>query len=412
MKVGRTFLVCLICSGLALAGSLAASGASEAAPVTQTARLQELSRTLAERLESRRPALYYDLLESDQPAQQALNANPDVQLMYIRESGVPVFFITENLNAARTLSTDEVWPGGGGGFSLTGSATTLGELGEWDGGGVRTSHQEFGGRVTQMDSPGGTHYHSTHVAGTLIGEGVVSSAKGMSYQATLAAYDWNSDESEMASAAASGMHVSNHSYGYGTGWYYSSSSGDWYWYGDISVSTVEDYGFGFYSSEAETWDEIAYDAPYYTICKSAGNDRNDYPGAGVGHYYYDGGWTWSTESRDPDGGFDGYDCISWNGTAKNILSVGAVNDIPGGWTDPSDVVMSSFSGWGPTDDGRIKPDICANGVSLYSTMDGNDTDYYSLSGTSMSSPNLAGSLNSLSGTMRPHTAATLPCLQP
>ncbi|MFH1312627.1 MAG: S8 family serine peptidase, partial [Candidatus Eisenbacteria bacterium] len=282
-------------------------------------------------------------------------------------------------------------------FSLTGSATSLGELCEWDGGGVRTSHQEFGGRVTQMDSPGGTHYHSTHVAGTLIGAGVVSSAKGMSYQGTLAAYEWTNDDSEMASAAAAGMNVSNHSYGYGTGWSYSSSSGDWYWYGDVNISAVEDYGFGFYSVEAEAWDQIAYDAPYYTICKSAGNDRNDYPGAGAGHYYWDdgSGWTWSTATRDPDGGTDGYDCISWNGTAKNILSVGAVNDIPGGWTQPSDVVMSSFSGWGPTDDGRIKPDLCANGISLYSSMDGNDTDYYSLSGTSMSSPNLAGSLNLL-----------------
>jgi hypothetical protein len=166
MKVGRTFVVCLICGALALVGSLVASGTSDAAPVTNQARLERLSLELEQRLESRRPALYYDLLESDSPPQQALNANPDVQLMYMRESGLPVFYILENINAARTLSTDEVWPGGSGGFSLTGSTTSLGELCEWDAGGVRTSHQEFGGRVTQMDSPSGTHYHSTHVAGT------------------------------------------------------------------------------------------------------------------------------------------------------------------------------------------------------------------------------------------------------
>ena len=28
--------------------------------------------------------------------------------------------------------------------------------------------------------------------------------------------------------------------------------------------------------------------------------------------------------------------------------------------------MSTFSGWGPMDDGRIKPDIVAKGVSVYS----------------------------------------------
>jgi hypothetical protein len=345
-------------------------------------------------LEARRPALYYELLASDDPPQQRLNADPDVQLMYIDDQGRPVFYILENIDAAATVSTDEVWPGGSGGFSLTGSGTALGELGIWDGGGVRTTHQEFGGRVSQMDSPGGTSYHATHVAGTMIGAGADPPAKGMSYQGTLAAYDWDSDNSEMASAAAAGLNVSNHSYGYVTGWYY---SGDWYWFGDIEVSTTEDYGFGFYSGEAQTWDQIAYDAPYYTIVKSAGNDRNDAgPGPGGGHYYWDGeDWVWGTDTRESDGGSDGYDCISWNGTAKNILSVGAVDDIPSGWSDPGDVSMCSFSCWGPTDDGRIKPDLVANGISLYSCTDGGNSAYASYSGTSMSSPNLSGSLNLL-----------------
>ncbi|MCJ7809401.1 MAG: hypothetical protein MUP26_03975, partial [Desulfobulbaceae bacterium] len=38
------------------------------------------------------------------------------------------------------------------------------------------------------------------------------------------------DDSEMATAAASGLNVSNHSYASITGW--SSSGGDWYWYGN------------------------------------------------------------------------------------------------------------------------------------------------------------------------------------
>ena len=32
-----------------------------------------------------------------------------------------------------------------------------------------------------------------------------------------------------------------------------------------------------------------------------------------------------------------------------------------------DVIMSSFSSWGPTDDGRIKPDVVGDGVNILST---------------------------------------------
>ncbi|UCE67668.1 MAG: IPTL-CTERM sorting domain-containing protein [Candidatus Zixiibacteriota bacterium] len=360
---------------------------------TQTSELERLNRIFSRQLQESRPQLYYDLLTSTDSAQIRLNSDPDIQLMYINDRGMPVYYTVENLNAARTLSTDDVWPGGSGGFSLTGSGTVVGKLGIWDGGAVLAAHQELSGRVTQIDSPGGTHYHATHVAGTMIASGVQSAAKGMSYQANLTAYDWNNDNSEMSSAAASGMNISNHSYGFITGWYY---SGSWYWYGDIGISTTEDYGFGFYSGDARAWDQIAYNAPYYTIVKSAGNDRNDAgPGPGEGHYVWDGGWIWSTDTRDPDGGADGYDCISYAGTAKNIITVGAVDDITGGYSAPGDVVMSSFSGWGPVDDGRIKPDVVANGISLYSSMDDSNSAYDYLSGTSMSAPNLSGSLNLL-----------------
>jgi len=373
--------------------SFSAFPASAGSP-TNKAALQQLAITFELELDKHRPQLYYDLLNSSAPAQRVLNLNPDIQLIKINDHGMPMFFHLNNLNAAKTVSTDDVWPGGGAGYSLSGSATTTVQLAVWDGGGVRLTHQELAGRVTQMDSPSGTHPHSTHVAGTMVASGFQANAKGMSYQANLSAYEWTNDTGEMAAAGAAGLRVSNHSYGFATGWEYYSP--DYYWYGDIGLSQVEDVGFGYYSTEARDYDVIAVNAPNYLICKSAGNDRNDFgPGAAGGHYYWNGSWVWGTTTRDADGGTDMYDCIGWVGNAKNILLVGAVSDIPAGYTQPSDVVQSTFSSWGPTDDGRIKPDIVANGIGLYSSGDASDASYLTYSGTSMASPNAAGSINLL-----------------
>ncbi len=191
----------------------------------------------------------------------------------------------------------------------------------------------------------------------------------MAPAADLKSYDWNNDVSEMASEAAAGTLISNHSYGWLRGWEGTT------WWGDTAVSKIEDYRFGYYDYSAKAWDEVAFNAPYYLIVKSAGNDRDDV--APVGGAY-------------PDDG--PYDCIDQLGIAKNILTVGAIGDIPSGYSQPSDVVMSGFSSWGPADDGRIKPDIVANGVGLYSSTSSANNAYISASGTSMSSPTTTGSL--------------------
>ncbi|UCD30299.1 MAG: S8 family serine peptidase, partial [Planctomycetota bacterium] len=54
-----------------------------------------------------------------------------------------------------------------------------------------------------------------------------------------------------------------------------------------------------------------------------------------------------------------------------------------------------FSSWGPTDDGRIKPDIVANGQTLRSSIHTGDAAYGYASGTSMSTPSASGSINLL-----------------
>ena len=53
--------------------------------------------------------------------------------------------------------------------------------------------------------------------------------------------------------------------------------------------------------------------------------------------------------------------------------------------------MQTYSGWGPTDDGRMKPDVVANGFRLYSSDNSADNGYDDGSGTSAASAHAAGS---------------------
>lgn len=317
-------------------------------------------------------------------------------------NGIPLYYATENRTAADSVSTDECWPGGTTGLNLNGAGVTLGV---WDGGRVRTTHQEFGGRAVQRDGAATLVAHSSHVSGTMIGAGLspagggypAGQSKGMSFAASLDCYDFNSDAAEMSSAAGAGLRVSNHSYGLITGWRFDDLGAGvgWYWLGDVNVNTFEDYSFGFYSIESAAWDLIAYHKPYYLIVKSAGNDRNEGPSPGTTHFVsINGSWVSSNATRSRDGN-SGYDSISHSSLSKNILCVGAVNDVLGGYAGPGSVSMSSFSSWGPTDDGRIKPDVCGNGVNLYSANSSSNASYTELSGTSMSSPNVAGSMGVL-----------------
>jgi hypothetical protein len=213
--------------------------------------------------------------------------------------GVPLYLTTDNLGAAYTTRAVQLWEGGSTGLELTGEGYD--QLGEWDGGKVRVSHQEFTNlgpsRVTQMDNTSGFSSHATHVAGTLIAGGVVDDAKGMAYRGNLKAWDFNSDLSEMTYAANDGLEISNHSYGFGTGWELNASN-QWTWLGSSVISPDEDYRFGFYESKSRSADIISFNSPNYLIVTSAGNERGEGPSyAGTGG------------EPEIDGGEDGFDCI-------------------------------------------------------------------------------------------------------
>ena len=385
--------VCLFVFGLA--GQAFAQ--SPVAAQTQKTKLQALAKTLEKRDIADRAQARAFAARAGIPMRRELPNGGVLELQRIVPGKGPVFYITHNIIAAQTVSTDEVWPGGSVGLSLNGTGMTMAE---WDGGAVYADHWDLAERVTQVDGATEINGHSTHVAGTLIGSGIFfGDTRGMAWAANLDAYDWNSDSAEMATAAAAGQLVSNHSYGVAAGWI--PIGGDppdnWWWIGGSEPTDQEDANFGFYDVESQLWDQIAHDAPYFLIVKAAGNDRFDLgPGPGEEYTIIDqegNPLETSTVERPPDCAPAGYDCLPTHAGAKNILTVGAVDDLPGGYFPlggPGQVDMTLFSSWGPTDDGRIKPDLVGNGSFVYSAW--YPELYAFAAGTSQATPNVSGSL--------------------
>lgn len=282
-----------------------------------------------------------------------------IELQKVTPDGRPVYYTTFNVAAARSTRADHLNNGGSLGLNLMGQNMTAHV---WDGGLARTSHQEYDGaggtnRFSIGDGTTALHYHSAHVTGTIMASGVDASAKGMAPHASAVGYDWNSDLSEATSAAASGMLISNHSYGFR---------------GDL----VPDHYFGGYITESRDWDEVLFNAPNFLMVVAAGNDgnQNGYNGS-------------------PLSGNSSYDKLTGHSTSKNNLVVANAQDanIDGSGNLVS-VSINSGSSEGPTDDFRIKPDITGNGTQVYSTYESSNTAYNSITGTSMASPNVAGSL--------------------
>lgn len=368
---------------------------------TNTQALQKTSQQLAAQYQSFRKILLQTAKEKGWPLTLRNKKGRLAYLRGINSQGFPYYVTTtDNIISAATIRTTSLWPGGSTGLNLNGSSAFLkGRIAVWDEGLVRPTHVELTGRVIQEDAAQGDTIlsdHSTHVSGTMIAAGVNPVAKGMSFGAQLLqAYDFNNDESEMAKAAAgaNGIIVSNHSYADIAGWYIDDAENDrWEFWGNPG-DTV-DIKFGLYDADARIWDSIAYIAPYYLIAKAGGNNPGE-TGPAVGQPY----WRMNSQQQMISAGNRpagisnnaGYKTIATYGCSKNILTLGAVNPIPGGYNQPSDVVQASFSSLGPTGDGRIKPDVVADGVNVLSSISTADNAYDIYSGTSMATPATAGS---------------------
>jgi Ca2+-binding RTX toxin-like protein len=345
------------------------------------------------------------------------NGNPIGLTLYA--TGLdPVEFninIPFNANAAITTRANTLWSGGGLGLNLSGAGITVGV---WDEGAVRSTHQELTTRVTVIDAVANAN-HSTHVAGTIGATGVIAGAHGMANQVLIRSRDWNSDFTEL-NADANLIELSNHSYGFLTGWYGqlvtigSVTTPTDFWYEDRSNFSQEDPDFGRYSAETRQLDQILYNNPALLSVWAAGNDRNDlftnantgkylaYLSAtvigttpiGSGIYLIDAAASGLAAPPQDGNAGAGYDSLTPVQTAKNSLVVGAIGDTT--WTGSNTVAtggtMLGFSNWGPTDDGRVKPDLVANGDSLYSPIATSNTAYANFDGTSMAAPNVTGTM--------------------
>ena len=273
-----------------------------------------------------------------------------VSILHAFDGDRPIYRSTQNTNAAISSGAnslrDQSAP-----YGLDGTGI---KVGVWDGGSVRNTHQEFNTtRVVKKNSTSPVDDHATHVAGTIGANGTTAASKGMAPKVAIDSYDWNSDYAEMTAAAAATatdtarIPLSNHSYGY-------------------NAVTAD---MGRYEEECNTLDALSASLPYYLVFWAAGNEQDSLTALG------------------------GYQSITFNGLAKNILTIGAANDaVTSGTRDTSKGTIASFSSLGPCDDGRIKPDLVANGVSVYSPVSTSNTAYDgSYSGTSMATPSAAGS---------------------
>ena len=265
------------------------------------------------------------------------------------------------------------------------------------------THPEFGGRLTIVSGGGDSSFraHATHTAGTIGAAGLNASAKGMAPKAKLyefvAALDSGGHplyhtlkQNELASR---GVVADNNSWGFLLGW-----SPGTYWIWDPDLANY----WGAYDFEfTAPLDEISRSKNVLFV-HSAGNEGDDGPSSEWNEHRHLDPVTRNpitTElycySKNTSGtdcpptctgcetsrhhALSPYDTISMTGAAKNAIAVGAVN------TQGEILALSSR---GPAKDGRIKPEVVARGLNVFSTIPTNS--YGTSSGTSMAAPVVTG----------------------
>ncbi|RFC51102.1 MAG: Subtilase family protein [Verrucomicrobia bacterium] len=353
----------------------------------------------------------------------------------------PIFMSPQDAIAANSIFADDLWPAGLHTWqntalsrNLTGAGirASIWEANASDGtAGILTTHGEFNGaRAVQADG-GAASNHGTAVANVMVGGGIFDVfrgatnygrlLRGIAYAGEVDGYNLTDFVLETTDTVLDGQNFSNHSYGVNGGWTTINVSGTTWWYWVLPMFT-EDPRLGAYSSgfangnSSAQLDAFVLTSETHLPVYAAGNPNGYGPGdpvppaTTINHRIPSGaGTAVSTVVRDWINGDDGYDTVLSPGTAKNVLTVGSITDInfaTGAFN------FSGFTGTGPTDDGRIKPELVSVGQrnsvlglgsSLFAATKTGTATYYNgitadsegtvnLAGTSFAAPSVAGGL--------------------
>ena len=256
-------------------------------------------------------------------------------------------------------------------------------IGQWDTGLADGTHPDLAGRIAMGEAGLPVGAHATHVAGTAIGDGTASQSqgggvlqwRGVAFSASIVGWGVEDHIAEVDTAIAV--------------WDIDLSTNSWVYPVDQQNCAL----YGNYGSSAPEYDQIVTGiyGKAIPVVFAAGNERDD---------------------LDCDiAANGGYGCIPPPGTAKNVVTVGAHQSDAGH--------MTPFSSWGPTDDGRMKPDVAAPGCQASGDLGITSTQvngvYSTMCGTSMAAPVVSGAIAMIleewgarfSGSPRPATSKAL-----
>ncbi|MGC4129481.1 MAG: S8 family peptidase [Bergeyella sp.] len=337
---------------------------------------------------------------------------------------IPVFLESDDTRANRSANVVALQEGTLDGLSGTPIQGDGMNILVMDGGKVFEKHNEFGAvngvpavqRIFYKDASSVAYSdHATNVAGIIGAAGVqnftapygAQAAKGVLTKVNFDSYTFATTTlgtNYQKLAAATTANVSNHSYGVNLGWTYKSTTSTtypyvgWYWIGNYNLNAQDTYSGSYYTND-RNFDLIVYDNPNHIVVKSSGNYYGLGPTSYVGAYKYTASGYVPFEESDelpPPNCSQGYYCIGWGSLAKNIIVVGATNQLTTTnnlYTQSSDVVKASYSSAGPRRDGAIKPDISAVGsnhlVANYTSGTAYNA-YATGSGTSYAAPVVSG----------------------
>jgi hypothetical protein len=223
-------------------------------------------------------------------------------------------------------------------YGLTGAGVVIGQ---WESKHPDATHVDLAGRVTNIEDGWPVGDHATQVAGTMIGDGRLLADRryrGMATAATIVSYHTWDDTSDLRrqyreAIEKYGIDIANNSWG----------KVEWHLYKD-------------YTAVMDGIVRGTLGKPV-SLVWAVGNE----------------GW-WGT--------------ILCTAVGKNVVTVGATNS--------DDNSLWTWSNKGPTEDGRLKPEVVApgcetgNGGYIWSTLPGNR--YGGGCGTSLAAPSVSGTM--------------------